>query len=224
MTQPQEQGKGRPDGRRSEARGTARERLLDAAARVFSERGFAAASVDEVVADAGLTKGALYWHFDSKEELFFALIEERVDRRLRALMELTESASKQEQTAPQVSQGISDLLGEQRQLVLLLNECRSLALRDPELQQRFAERQRRLREELARALDARHEITGVQLTVSSQRLATAMIALANGLALDRLADPQAVPDDLYGEMLSLIYDGLVHRASGGINDLPSSSG
>src|SRR4051794_40600447 len=76
----------RQDGRRAEARGTARHRLLDAAATVFAEHGYRAASVDAIASAAGVTKGAVYWNFDSKEDLFFALMEERVDRRARELM------------------------------------------------------------------------------------------------------------------------------------------
>lgn len=202
-----------PDGRRSKTRGTARERLLEAAARVFAEQGFNGASVDDVVAAAGLTKGALYWNFKSKEELFFALVEERIDQPLRALMNRTETASEDEETAAEVSRGISHILTNEAQLVLLMNEYWSLAVRNPKLREPFVERQRSLRATLARALEARHETTGVDLTVPAEGLATAMIALGYGLALDRLADADAVPDELYGEMLGLLYDGLVYRAN-----------
>ncbi|MFC4158105.1 TetR/AcrR family transcriptional regulator [Chitinimonas lacunae] len=54
-----------------------RTRILDSAARVFARKGYLCASLDEVAADAGLTKGAVYWHFSSKNELFFALLDSR---------------------------------------------------------------------------------------------------------------------------------------------------
>jgi AcrR family transcriptional regulator len=53
-----------------------RNTILDAAAAVFTEKGFAGASLSEILAEAGVTKGALYFHFSSKEELAMALIEE----------------------------------------------------------------------------------------------------------------------------------------------------
>ena len=74
------------------------------------------------------------------------------------------------------------------------------------------ERQRALRERLAGALEARHRTTGVPLTFPAEALATGIIALVTGLAQERIADPDGVPDDLLGELLSLLYDGLVHRA------------
>jgi AcrR family transcriptional regulator len=54
-----------------------RNAILDAAAAVFNERGFAGASLSEMLARAGVTKGALYFHFSSKEELAMALVEEQ---------------------------------------------------------------------------------------------------------------------------------------------------
>lgn len=70
-----------------------------------------------------------------------------------------------------------------------------------------------LRDTLARALRGRHEITRVPLTYPAQGLATAILAMANGLAMETLVDPEAVPDELLGDMLQLLYDGLAFRAS-----------
>jgi AcrR family transcriptional regulator len=201
------------DGRRSEARGTARERLLEAAGRAFARRGYDNASIDDIAADAGVTKGAVYWNFENKAELFFALLEERVDQGARGLMELTRGASSEAATSPAVSAGLSAIIDEQRELLLLLHEYWSLAVRDQDLGRRYAERQLALRQDLAEMLKVRHATTGVPLTVSAERLATVILAMANGLAMDRLVDPVAVPDDLFGEALDLIYDGLTYRAT-----------
>ncbi len=65
--------------------------------------------MDEIVAKAGLSKGTFYWHFESKEELFAALLEERVDRPAQALMEVTRSAPAEGATAPEVSHGLATL-------------------------------------------------------------------------------------------------------------------
>lgn len=54
-----------------------RSRILAAAARAFADKGFDRASIDEVAAAAGMTKGAVYWHFKSKDDLFFALLDQR---------------------------------------------------------------------------------------------------------------------------------------------------
>lgn len=54
-----------------------RDRILCSAARVFASKGLQKATLDEVAADAGMTKGAIYWHFRSKNDLFFALLDHR---------------------------------------------------------------------------------------------------------------------------------------------------
>jgi AcrR family transcriptional regulator len=200
------------DGRRAEVRGTARERLLDAAAQVFAERGYRGASVDDIAVAAGVTKGAVYWSFKRKEDLFFALIDERVDRPARELMGITEHAPREVETAPLISRGVSSFVDEHQALVLLLEEYWALAVRDRRLRRRYVKRQRALREQLANALAARHQTTGVPLTMPAEALATGIASLASGLAQARMADPKGVPEELLGELLSLLYDGLVHRA------------
>ena len=212
MAAPRKRPAPRLDGRRAEARGTARTQLLDAAERVLAERGYVGASVDRVVAEAGLTKGAFYWNFATKEELFLGLLEDRFDRRARGLMALTAGAAAEETSSQAVSQGFADMVDEHRRLVLLMNEFWSLAVRDDRLRRRWVKRQQALREDLARALESRHATTEVPLTVPARAMATAILALADGLAMDRVAEPEAVSAELFGQMLQLWYDGLARRA------------
>jgi TetR/AcrR family transcriptional regulator, transcriptional repressor for nem operon len=61
-----------------------RERLLQAASREVYRSGFQSASLDTILAAAGVTKGALYYHFDSKEALGYAVVEEVIALDLRA--------------------------------------------------------------------------------------------------------------------------------------------
>lgn len=69
--------------------GTAtRERILDAAESLVLEHGFAGTSIDQLLARAGITKGAFFYHFDSKARLARALLERYVARDERLLEEL----------------------------------------------------------------------------------------------------------------------------------------
>src|SRR5436190_19686677 len=76
---------------RAEGRET-RDELLTAALRVFARRGYREAGVDEIAAEAGYSKGALYWHFSGKDELLMTLLEERVDAPMRDSIALLASA------------------------------------------------------------------------------------------------------------------------------------
>jgi AcrR family transcriptional regulator len=203
---------GRRDGRQAELRGTARERVLEVAADEFVERGYAGASLQAIANRAGLTRGAVYWNFKNKQELFLTLLDERIDEPARALMQLTETARADEATAAAVSEGLARLISNQAPLVMLLFEHWAAAARDPELRRAFNARQRSLRDTLAHALKARHATTGVPLTYPADRLATAVLALAYGSAMNQFVDPDATPNELPGEILDLLYDGLVHRA------------
>jgi AcrR family transcriptional regulator len=193
---------------------SSRERLLEAAVKVFADRGYQAASVDEIAAAAGLSKGAVYWNFSSKDELFHALLEERIDRQIEETAEILRSAPTDRPIDPEVANRWEDMLGRERELMLLSQEHWARAVRDPELRARYAERQARLRDVLADGLRARVRRTGApRFSTPAADVATAYLALANGLALQRLVDPEGVPDGLLENITSLIYEGLVARAS-----------
>ncbi|MEV0822679.1 helix-turn-helix domain-containing protein [Nonomuraea rubra] len=72
---------------RQEQRERNRLALLEAAEKVFAERGIQGASVDEVAAEAGLTKGAVYSNFDGKEDLLLAVLRHGLGREARAQAE-----------------------------------------------------------------------------------------------------------------------------------------
>ena len=201
-------------GRAARAEGRdARKELLSAAADVFSARGFHDASIDAVAERAGYSKGTVYWHFAGKDDLFLALVEERVDRPMREMIELLRSAPADRDMAPEASKRFAALLAGQREWLLLDNEYWLQATRDPGLRRRYAARRRELRAALGDALASRAETLGAgQLGVAPERVATAIMALGVGLAQQALVDPQAVPDDLLGEIILLIYNGLTARA------------
>jgi AcrR family transcriptional regulator len=191
----------------------AREDLLRAAAEMFSAHGFRDASVDEIAARAGYSKGALYWHFKSKDELFFALMDASVDAPAHEMIELFESAPPEQDMAPEGSRRFVELAGEQRELLLLEHEYWSQAVRDPELRARYAKHRQRLRSALGQALQVRFEHLGTpDLPIDPDEIASVVMGLFAGLAQQRLIDPRSVPDQLFGRTLVLIYRGLLASA------------
>jgi AcrR family transcriptional regulator len=190
---------------------TSRDQLLTAASRVFAREGYHGASMSEIAAEAGFSKGALYWNFASKEDLFFALLDE-LDGQLRALIAASASVPKELERTGQLSRGLSAVLADARDVVLLFHEYSALAVRDPKVAARYAERNARLREEIAAAARYRHETLGVPLTMPAEDLATALIALVDGLSIQQLTEPDAVPEELFGQIAALIEDGMTLRA------------
>src|SRR5476651_1428618 len=78
VANPGQTGRRRQRLTRSEAQALTRRRLLEASAEVFGEKGFRAASLTDVADHAGYTIGAVYSNFASKDELFHALMRERI--------------------------------------------------------------------------------------------------------------------------------------------------
>ena len=192
----------------------ARDELLTAALRVFARRGYRQAGVDEIAATAGYSKGAVYWHFSGKEELLLALLEERVDRPMREVVALLESAPPERDMSVEATREFARQLGEQRDAVLLEREYWSLAIRDPELRARYADRQAELRGALARALEARARHLGTPgLSMPAADVARIVMSIMGGLAVDELVEPGTVRPELLGEALALVYAGLVARGS-----------
>src|SRR3984893_16600697 len=193
----------------------ARDELLTAALRVFARRGYREAGVDEIAAEAGYSKGALYWHFSGKQELLAALLEERIDAPTRDRVALLAAAPPERDMSVEATRAFAQQLGEQREAMLLEREYWSLAIRDPELRARYAERQTELRGALAAAMEARPRHPGTpDLTMPAEDVARIVMSIIGGLSVDELIEPGSVRPELLGEALPLGSPGLVGRAQG----------
>ena len=190
----------------------AREDLLDAAVRVFARRGYREAGVDEIAAEAGCSKGAIYWHFGSKEDLLTALLDERIDPPVRERVALLETAPVEQDMSVEGSQEFARQIRD-REALLLEREYWSLAVRDPKLRRRYVKRHTKRRKTLAAALEERARHLGTpELGMSSEDVARIVMAIVGGLAVDELVEPKSVRPDLVGDALAVIYAGLVARA------------
>jgi len=191
----------------------ARNELLTAGLQVFARRGYREAGVDEIAAEAGYSKGALYWHFSGKEELLHALLEERVDAPTREMVALLESAPPDRDMSMEAAHEFARQLAEQREAVLLDREYWSLAIRDPELRARYASRQKELRGVLAAAVEARARHLGTpDLPIPAEDIARIVMGIIGGLSIDELIEPGSVSPPLVSEALAILYAGLVARA------------
>jgi AcrR family transcriptional regulator len=182
-----------------------RDALIGAAAQVFLARGFQGASLREIASAAGLTTGAVYSNFDGKADLFLAVLEEKLDPRLAVMYEAARTAP-QRRIGAAVGREFAAYVRQRRRWLTLLIEFWAEAARDPKLRPKFAERHGKLRSAIAEVLAERTDKLGVQLALSPDQLATVLIALTNGMAVEHLADPQGVPKDLYGHALDLLLE------------------
>jgi AcrR family transcriptional regulator len=180
-----------------------REALIAAAAKVFPRRGFRAATLREIAAEAGMTTGAVYSNFDGKADLFLAVLEEKLDPRL-ARMYASARTAPRGGVGPRVGEEFAAYLRQRRGWLILLIEFWAEAARDPKLRPRFGERHAKLRAAVGEVVAERAAKLDYSLPLPAGDLATLLIALTNGMAVERLADPGAVPDDLYARALDIL--------------------
>jgi len=190
---------------REEKKARTRAQLLEAAAKVFLRQGFFVASVDDVADEAGFTKGAVYAHFGSKEELFLALVQERIHERVLRIADLVHADTGVGAQAVEAGEQFLNVFHDEREWMLLTLEFWACATRNPELQTKFADRHRDFRAAVARLIEDQAERLDIALPLPADRLATGLMAIGNGFMLEKLADPEGTPDELFGEMLSIVF-------------------
>jgi len=197
---------------RSEKREQTRAQLLDAAATVFAERGLDGATVDDVAAHAGFTKGAVYAHFGSKDELFLAMLEQRYACRMEELERVLlapGAAVDNARTAGHEFQRYAQSDPDWQRLYL---EATLRASRDAGFRAAFARRHREMHDRMAAVIEQGLAQSGLQASIPYDRLATAISAIVSGVLLETLVAPGKDTDDLLGSMMELLMPGVVQPA------------
>jgi AcrR family transcriptional regulator len=167
--------------------------LLAAARRVFLERGYYAATLDQIADEAGFSKGAVYSRFASKADMFLALLGDRITERAaqnaRLAAELAgtgnfaallEAAERAERGAPGWR--------------LLVTEFRVHAARDPELNRRYAALHVRTLDGVAQVFTEISKENAGGIPFPPRQLAELWLAIETGRALEQIADPHALSD------------------------------
>lgn len=191
---------------RKERQATTRTCLLQSAARVFCRRGIAHASVEEVAEDAGFTKGAFYSNFKSKEELFLAMLDRSFAERLAEVDAAVATDAPIHAQARRAGEDFTRAMAAAPEWERLFFEFAAHALRDERFREELVTRYRSLREAIAAALPT-------NLPLPPERIAVMIFAMCNGLALERLLEPDAVRDDDYPTMLEAFARGLEAMAA-----------
>src|SRR5258708_7005330 len=191
---------------REERKRATREQLLDAARVVFARAGYHGASVEDIASQAGYSTGALYSNFEGKEDLFLALLERVLDDQIATLQEVAHRGS----VADRARGGAASFMAfveREPQMVMLFMEFWAYAVRDPRVRPKVAARFAEVRRALTQLIVDGARDFELGLVLAAAQLAIAIDALADGIARQKLADPDAVPADLLGSSLSLLLAG-----------------
>ena len=165
--------------------------LLSAALRVFLTRGYHAATLEQIADEAGFSKGAVYSRFESKADMFLALLTDRIAARAAQ----NASAAAELASSGTVA-GLIELAWQAERAApgwrLLVTEFRVLAARDPALNRRYAAAHATTVDGIVSVLSAMVKRDGVSLGVPARRLAELLLAIETGIALEQLASPDAI--------------------------------
>jgi AcrR family transcriptional regulator len=174
-----------------------RERLFQAAATVFEERGIGSASIDAIAEAAGFTRGAFYSNFASKDELIVAMLEDHADRSVQHFRDLLArhrnagdfvAALAKADRSPHDPLGRAPLL----HIELILYVARA-ERRLPELRERLRAR-RALVEEIVTTIN---QEAGAKKAIDPAWAGSMLLALEDGFRLHRLIDPHGTPADSF---------------------------
>ena len=192
---------------RREKKNQTKDRLLDAAAEVFAKRGFETATLDEVAAAAGYTKGAVYSNFANKTELLIALIERRVEVQSAEYTQRFEGRDFDSLTRGLLEP--ANCIDEaEMQFLMLFAEFWLHSMRDDRTRQLMAEQYELARTFVAGMLTASgYGKPGHEQKLGARDMAIVIEALSTGIALQAAIDPEHVRlglvADVLGELLGL---------------------
>jgi AcrR family transcriptional regulator len=193
---------------RKEKQANTRSSLMQSAAQVFAQRGFQHGSIDEVAERAGYTKGAFYANFDSKDELFLAMLDERFGERLEEIERVLDTDETPEEQARQAGADFTRAVIADPEWERLFFEFSAYAARNDGFRHELVQRYRALRARVTELYRRRMEREGLSEPLPLEQISLMTFAMAKGVALEKLLEPDAVDDDLYGTMLMIFFTGL----------------
>jgi len=183
--------------------------LLESARRVFASQGFEASRIEDIAAATGHTRGAFYAHFSTKEDLFFALLEQEVSRRVHRIRTAMESHEDPELRLRALRSFYVGLIADP-QWVMLMLEFKLFALRHPKLRARLAGTHRRIRASLK--LEIIDQLLPDRLRASRESEELRKVALdviLNGLVLEHAYDPERISEKQVVSLLERLFDVLI---------------
>jgi AcrR family transcriptional regulator len=171
---------------RAESQERTRERIVDAATRLFLHHGFGATSLERIGAEAGFTRGAVYSNFESKTELGIAVIDDLHAREQRRLAEALARVEHPQAKLDALAAWADETIGD-RAWTRLETEVAAASKHDEHYRAAAAARYGRLR---AGAAEIFTDALGDDLGMDPDVLATALVGLSLGIGVQRAADPK----------------------------------
>jgi AcrR family transcriptional regulator len=164
-------------------------RIVEAMRASVATRGIAGSTFDHVAREAGVSRGLLHYYFGSKERLLVEVVRTESERRSQSLDQAVAGAAGADELIHALVRSLEEILGEGQSAMVMFYELLTVGQRNPEIAAELAELARSTRTRLADALRAGSEAGVFTLTVDPDDVACFLFALADGVTIRRLAEP-----------------------------------
>jgi TetR/AcrR family acrAB operon transcriptional repressor len=190
---------------RSKSSNHTRDKILLAALTIFSRRGYSEASMDEIAREAGITKGALYWHFQDKQALYEAVVDLVLKRQMEAISKPLAGLSSLEEKVEAVVRATIDFYRSNQQVVEFYSNMlfEGKLLTQMDLKKTMTEMYSSYRRELAGLLRESDLPEGLTPEIA----AALLVSCLDGIFIQWALDPEAVDLDRLGEGIKIIFVG-----------------
>ena len=195
---------------REDSRELTQQRLLDAAQKVFAKKGLDGASVEDIAAAAGYTRGAFYSNFATKNDLFIAMLRrdhERASAEFLALRDDNLSIDYiQERT-----RDIYSKLYRDNECFMSWTEARLLSARDPKFRAKLNALMLEKRAKIAEFIDYFNERVGIKPAVPPAIMAMGFMSLVEGVKLFAISSPGEMTPDVAETTLAMFIDSVMRQ-------------
>ncbi len=187
-----------------------RERILAAAIKVFAQKGYHAARMDDIVAEARSSKGAVYFHFPGKEQLFLALIDafaEKLEQRLATAIAAEQGGMRRVEAA--LEAGLQ-VFGEYRGLAKIF------LVQAVGLGQSFEEKRRGILDRFARLIQTHLDeaiADGDIPPIDTEIAALVWIGAINELVMRWIQDGQPTPERILPALRTMLLRSIAFEAA-----------
>jgi AcrR family transcriptional regulator len=181
-----------------------RRKFHKAALQIFSRDGFEASRIDDIASAAGYTRGAFYANYQSKEDLFFAILESESEKHLAQMQDSMAKCKNERERIKTLRDYYINKVYDPQWSILTL-EFKLYALRHPKLRAALAEMHRSIRSKV--------HLNGVSViscsTDSERVLRLALQAVLHGLVIETSYDPASLSSAETKKVLGTVFDALV---------------
>jgi AcrR family transcriptional regulator len=196
---------------RDDSREQTTQRLLDAAQKVIAKKGLEAASVENIAAAAGYTRGAFYSNFSSKDDLFIELLR-RDHQKATAEMNALRDASLPVDHVQSRAREIYGQIYRDNESFMNWTEARMLAARDARFRTKLNALMAEKRAQIADFTRYFYERVGVRPPLPPEQMAMAFMSMAEGVKLYMMSSPAEMTGPIAESLLTLFADSLMRLA------------